>query len=136
MTSGIIDEVKGCLRDDEVRLLERMLFKFDNILGYFNKSNPRYVARLDVEYLGSVLIDRRVLSFTVRVSLRDGVRFPMTGDRGEGEVVMRFYYDLDAREGAFSGLYCDVCWLSPEDAMDILDLARQLALVFYGGVVV
>ncbi len=136
MTSGIIDEVKGCLRDDEVRLLERILFKFNNILEYFNKSNLRYVAGLEAKYLGSVLVDRRVLSFTVRVSLRDGVRFPLTGDRGEGEVVIRFYYDLDAREGAFAGLYCVVCWLSPEDALNILDLARQLALVFYGGVVV
>jgi len=136
MTSEIIDKIKGCLRDDEVRLLDRMLFKFNNILEYFNKSNPRYVAGLEVEYLGSVLIDRRILSFTVRVSLRDGVRSPLVGDREEGEVVIRFYYDLDAREGAFSGLYCDVCWLSPEDALEILRLASQLVLVFYGGVVV
>jgi hypothetical protein len=131
MTSEIIDKVKGCLRDDEVRLLERVLFKFNNILEYFNKGNPRYVARLEVEYLGSVLIDRRILSLTVRVSLRDGVRSPLVGDRGEGEVVMRFYYDFDAREGAFSDLHCDMCWLSPEDAIEVLDLARQLALVLY-----
>jgi hypothetical protein len=136
MITEIIDKVKGCLRDDEVRLLYRMLFKFDDILRYFNKSNPRCVAGLEVEYLGSVLVDRRILSFKVRVSLRDGVRSPLTGDRGEGDVIMRFYYDLDAREGGFAGLYCDMCWLSPEDALDILDLARQLALVLYGGVVV
>jgi hypothetical protein len=135
MTSEIIDKVKGCLRDDEVRLLDRIVFKFNNLLSSFNESNPRYVARLEAEYLGSILIDRRILSLTVRVSLRDGVRSPLVGDRGEGEVVIRFYYDLDAREGAFSGLYCDVCWLSPEDAVEVLDLARQLALVFYGGVV-
>jgi len=136
MASEIIDKVKGCLRDDEVRLLDRMLFKFNNILRYFNKSNPRYVARLEAEYLGSILIDRRILSLTVRVSLRDGVRSPLVGDRGEGDVVIQFFYDLDAREGAFSGLYCDVCWLSPEDAMEVLYLARQLASVFYVGVVV
>jgi hypothetical protein len=128
MTSEIIDKVKGRLRDDEVRLLDRILFKFNNILEYFNKSNPRYVARLDVYVTDSELFGRRIVSFTVYVSRRD--------DSVEGEVVIQFYYDLDAREGAFSGLYCDVCWLSPEDALEILRLASQLVLVFYGGVVV
>jgi len=128
MISEIIDKVKGRLRDDEVRLLDGMLFKFNNILEYFNKSNLRYVARLDVYVTDSKLFGRRIVSFTVYVSRRD--------DSVEGEVVIQFYYDLDAREGAFSGLYCDVCWLSPEDALEILRLASQLVLVFYGGVVV
>jgi len=112
-------------------VVDRMVFKFENILRSFNKENPRYVARLDVSVTDPELIGRRIVSFTVYVSRR--------GDRGEGgvegDVVMQFYYDLDAGEGAFSGLYCDICWLSPEDALDILDLARRLALVFYGGVV-
>jgi hypothetical protein len=97
-------------------------------LGSFNKSNPKYVARLEVYVTDPELFGRRIASFTVYVSRRD--------ESVEGEVVIQFYYDLDAREGAFSGLYCDVCWLSPEDAMEILDLARQLASVLYVGVVV
>jgi hypothetical protein len=48
----------------------------------------------------------------------------------EGDVEIVFHYDLTVREAVFTGVYCDVCGLSPEDALDILDLAKQLALVF------
>jgi hypothetical protein len=113
-------------------LIDRLVFKFNNILRYFNKGNPRYVASLDVYVTKPELFGRRIASFTVYVSRR--------GDSGEGgvegDVVIQFFYDLDAREGGFTGLYCDVCWLSPEDAIEILDLARQLASVLYMGVVV
>jgi hypothetical protein len=109
-------------------LLDRLVFKFNNVLRGFNDGNPRYVARLDVSVTDPELFGRRIASFTVYVSRRD--------DSVEGDVVIQFYYDLDARQGAFSGLYCDVCWLSPEDASEILRLALQLVSVLYVGVVV
>ena len=113
-------------------LLDRLVFKFNNVLRGFNKGNPRYVARLEVSDFSSMLPDRRILSFTVYVSRRD----KRVEDDVEDDVVIQFYYDLDSMEGVFSGLYCDVCWLSPEDAMEILDLARRLVSVLYVGVVV
>jgi hypothetical protein len=109
------------------RVLDKIVFKFNNILGSFSRSNPKYDVKLDVSVTDPELFGRRIASFTVYVSRR--------GDRVEGDVeggvVMQFYYDLDGMEGAFSGLYCDVCWLSPEDAVEILYLAMQLTLVLY-----
>jgi hypothetical protein len=105
-------------------LLRRLIFRYDNILRGFNNRNPRYVARLDVSVTDPELFGRRIASFTVHVSRR--------GDSGEGgvecDVVIQFFYDLDGGEWGFTGLYCDVCWLSPEDAVEILDLARELVL--------
>jgi hypothetical protein len=112
-------------------LKDGMLFKINNILRYFNKSNPKYVANLEVEEYSLASSDRRIVTFRVRVSRRNRTE----EDGVEGDVEIVFHYDLTAREGIFTGVYCDVCGLSPEDALDILDLARQLALVFYGGVV-
>jgi hypothetical protein len=100
--------------------------KINNILRHFNKSNPKYVAKLEVEEYNIESSGRRIITFKVCVSRRD-----RTEEGGvEGDVEIVFHYDLTVREGVFTGVYCDVCGLSPEDAIDILDLARQLALVF------
>jgi hypothetical protein len=117
---------------NEVELKNRILSKFYNILRRFNKSNLKYVASLEVEDYNLVSSGRRIVSFIVRVSRRDKV----VEDSVEGDVEIVFHYDLTAREGIFTGVYCDTCGLSPEDAIEVLDLARQLALVFYVGVVV
>jgi hypothetical protein len=119
------------LSSEEARLVDRIVFKFENILRSFNKSSLKYVARLEYDVFSVGSGDRRLVSFTVYVY--------DWGARVEGIVedvaIIKFYYDLTGGEGAFSGIYCDDCWLSPEGAVEVLDLARQLASVFYGGVV-